>query len=219
MFTAQRILPLLMASTLFALGCNGDPAAELADDLGVEQDATEEGKADGLFPRPLGTYLPVGPGPFASLTLNADKTYTAGVVVYCIQAPCYPYQQDGTYKFVFSGLTQYIKLTTNDGVAAGKYAYLVAGDSLAMRAAGTAEWFFLEKQPEVPAVCGGPNETRPNGGCPAGYHCTCPNGAYCYIAGECVAGETCGDVVCAAGTVCCNPLMSLCTLPGEMCAF
>ncbi len=30
-------------------------------------------------------------------------------------------------------------------------------------------------------------------------------------------GEKCGDVVCGAGTVCCNPLMNICVKPGMMC--
>lgn len=31
--------------------------------------------------------------------------------------------------------------------------------------------------------------------------------------------EPCGDVVCGAGTVCCNPLAGICTAPGQACAF
>lgn len=36
---------------------------------------------------------------------------------------------------------------------------------------------------------------------------------------ECCAGPTCGNAQCAAGEVCCNPLLDLCTKPGEVCAF
>lgn len=32
-------------------------------------------------------------------------------------------------------------------------------------------------------------------------------------------GEPCGDVTCAVGDVCCNPLSSICTKPGMVCAF
>ena len=32
-------------------------------------------------------------------------------------------------------------------------------------------------------------------------------------------GEPCGDVTCAVGDVCCNPLASICTAPGMVCAF
>ncbi len=31
-------------------------------------------------------------------------------------------------------------------------------------------------------------------------------------------GEACGDGVCGAGQVCCNPLAGICTAPGEFCA-
>jgi hypothetical protein len=31
------------------------------------------------------------------------------------------------------------------------------------------------------------------------------------------AGEPCGNVVCGQGTVCCNPVMSICTKPGMVC--
>jgi hypothetical protein len=30
-------------------------------------------------------------------------------------------------------------------------------------------------------------------------------------------GELCGNVRCPAGQVCCNPLMDICTLPGQVC--
>jgi hypothetical protein len=32
-------------------------------------------------------------------------------------------------------------------------------------------------------------------------------------------GEACGESICASGLVCCNPLGSICTRPGEVCAF
>jgi len=41
----------------------------------------------------------------------------------------------------------------------------------------------------------------------------CP--AVCY--GRCQNLEACGDVICPAGTVCCNPLLSICTAPDEFC--
>lgn len=31
-------------------------------------------------------------------------------------------------------------------------------------------------------------------------------------------GEVCGDTLCGAGQVCCNPLAGICTAPGDFCA-
>lgn len=53
----------------------------------------------------------------------------------------------------------------------------------------------------------------------------CPIDAICILPcmGQCVEPEPppveeCGEITCPEGTVCCNPLMSICTLPGEFCA-
>lgn len=39
-----------------------------------------------------------------------------------------------------------------------------------------------------------------------------------YPASCCAAPVTCGTTTCGAGEVCCNPLMNICTKPGEFCA-
>jgi hypothetical protein len=49
----------------------------------------------------------------------------------------------------------------------------------------------------------------------------CPVGSECVVEGntaKCVP-QTCGDTVCGPGLVCCNPLRSICTLPGRVCIF
>lgn len=50
----------------------------------------------------------------------------------------------------------------------------------------------------------------------------CPVGSECVVKGDvgrCVPVERCGDVVCAPGLVCCNPLAGICTRPGGVCIF
>jgi hypothetical protein len=43
----------------------------------------------------------------------------------------------------------------------------------------------------LPATCGGPDETRPHGGCPDGFTCSCPNGARCFVSGTCSPALAC----------------------------
>lgn len=53
---------------------------------------------------------------------------------------------------------------------------------------------------------------------PAGCHYEglgCVNGNY--TCGKLVCGASCGDTVCGDGTVCCNPLLGICTKPGMAC--
>jgi hypothetical protein len=50
----------------------------------------------------------------------------------------------------------------------------------------------------------------------------CPEGNECVVDGDqasCVPIGTCGSAVCAAGTVCCNPLLGICRPPGGVCIF
>jgi hypothetical protein len=72
----------------------------------------------------------------------------------------------------------------------------------------------------APTFCGGIAGIP----CPAGQSCvddpsdSCdPNAGGADCGGICVKGETCGDVQCAPGLVCCNPLMNICTKPGMVC--
>jgi hypothetical protein len=49
----------------------------------------------------------------------------------------------------------------------------------------------------------------------------CPVGTECVVKGDtasCVP-QPCGKTVCGPGLVCCNPLLSICTLPGRVCIF
>lgn len=53
--------------------------------------------------------------------------------------------------------------------------------------------------------------------------CVPPPSPYCVGGGPCGCGpytcpeEECGNVTCMPPQVCCNPLMSICTLPDEIC--
>jgi hypothetical protein len=75
-------------------------------------------------------------------------------------------------------------------------------------------------EPE-PAFCGGFAGIP----CPEGQTCIdnpsddCdPQNGGADCGGICIdAGETCGKVTCGSGTVCCNPLMGICTKPGMVC--
>lgn len=93
------------------------------------------------------------------------------------------------------------------------------------------------------ADCGGVCVADPCAGvrCPGGTQCVaedgiascepienpcavvlCAEGTQCVVVdgrAECVAVERCGEVVCAPGLTCCNPLRSICTRPGEVCIF
>jgi hypothetical protein len=72
-----------------------------------------------------------------------------------------------------------------------------------------------------PTFCGGFAGIR----CPEGQTCIddpsdeCdPQNGGADCGGICIdAGETCGEVTCGAGTVCCNPVMGICTKPGMVC--
>lgn len=73
---------------------------------------------------------------------------------------------------------------------------------------------------EDPEFCGGIAAIP----CPEGKTCVddpadgCDpqqGGADC--GGICVKAETCGEVTCGPGTVCCNPLRGICTKPGMVC--
>ena len=71
-----------------------------------------------------------------------------------------------------------------------------------------------------PAFCGGIAGIA----CPDGQTCVdnpdddCdPNAGGADCGGICVKTESCGDVQCAPGFVCCNPLMNICTKPGGVC--
>jgi len=74
---------------------------------------------------------------------------------------------------------------------------------------------------DEPAFCGGIAAIP----CPAGKTCIddpqdgCDpqrGGADC--GGICVdAADTCGEVTCGKGTICCNPLRGICTKPGMVC--
>ncbi len=230
---------LLSASALLA-GCAAD---ETADDTAQDVVESDDGKADVV--RPLGTFTSdsAPAGHFVRLTLNANKTYEAQHQIYCITAPCIPPTETGTYKYSSAGSTKYIRLIKDDGSDGGKYAYTFSGDTLKYRKTNTTTWYTLKRDnTTVPAYCGGVGETRPRGGCPTGYACNCPNGAMCFVAGTCHktcvqnafciqgwhfddvackcvpdSGPVCGTKTCAAGDVCCNPLMSICTKPGQFC--
>src|SRR5436190_1898917 len=77
--------------------------------------------------------------------------------------------------------------------AGGRYAYTFKGDTLRLRRSGSSDWFTMTRETTtVPPFCGGPGETRPRGGCPVGYSCNCPNGAYCFVAGTCSPDATTG---------------------------
>jgi Kazal-type serine protease inhibitor domain len=71
-----------------------------------------------------------------------------------------------------------------------------------------------------PTFCGGIAGIA----CPEGQTCVddpsdecdpSTGGADC--GGICVESERCGDVTCGPGTVCCNPVMGICTKPGMVC--
>jgi hypothetical protein len=85
---------------------------------------------------------------------------------------------------------------------------------------GVAACDGAEDPPDEPAFCGGIAGFP----CPDGQQCIddpdddCdPNNGGADCGGICVDGEQCGDAVCGAGLVCCNPVMGICTKPGGVC--
>jgi hypothetical protein len=208
------IAGLVLSAALMAAGCG----AESGLDDGPEVIDPALAKDDSL--RPVGTYLPEvsGAGPFNHLTLNSNLTYEMEQRVECLVAPCPTLEASGAFHYSHSGSIRYLTFT---GQFSAKFAYEVKGDVLRLRTPGTTIWYSLQRDSHsVPPYCGGAGETRPRGGCPVGYSCNCPNGAYCLVAGTCSpdpAPVRCGNNTCAAGQVCCNPLQGTCTLPGEFC--
>jgi hypothetical protein len=206
---------LVLSAAFLAAGCGTESG--IADE---GSEVVETGLAKDDAKRPLGTYVPQvpGAGPFNKLTLSANLTYEAEQKVECFVAPCPALEVSGDYHYSHAGSIRYLTFT---GQYSAKFAYELQGDVLRLRAVGTKIWTSLSHDTQtVPAYCGGMGETRPRGGCPVGYSCNCPNGAACFVAGTCSPDPkpvTCGIKTCAAGQVCCNPLMGICTAPGEFC--
>jgi len=92
-------------------------------------------------------------------------------------------------------------------------------DSCDPNASGADCGGICVEQP-APTFCGGIAGFP----CPDGETCVddpsddCdPNAGGADCGGMCVKAETCGDVQCGPGLVCCNPVMGICTKPGMVC--
>ena len=80
------------------------------------------GKEDAAS-KPAGAYSNTSPnaGELATLSLDADHTFTATEQVECIAAPCNPVAEKGTYLFTHSTTRHYIRLYAVDGTPINRY--------------------------------------------------------------------------------------------------
>jgi hypothetical protein len=120
-----------LAISLLAVGCASDmePTDDVADDAVA-------GKDDSTAAKPAGHYILEGnplPMEFTDLVLNADRTFTRTVFVYCNEASitinCG--HEQGTYKFTKSTTsnTRYIRFIDDQGNLIDRYSYSVNADS------------------------------------------------------------------------------------------
>lgn len=109
------------------------------------------GKADAAS-KPAGAYSnqAVHAGELATLSLNADHTFTASVNVECIAAPCNPVAEKGTYLFTHGtskGITKhYVRLYAEDGTSIDRYQWkLSSRGELQLEADRATHWFTMAR--------------------------------------------------------------------------
>ena len=124
-------------------------AAQDIDD--TDQLDAPAGKADASS-KPAGMYTNAAPhaGDLVSLSLGADHTFTAKVLVECIAAPCNPVETRGTFLFTHGtshGTTRhYIRLYGEDGSSINRFQWkLDVRGQLALEADGSSHWFTMQE--------------------------------------------------------------------------
>lgn len=148
---SNRTLALAFSFFVAALpACATDSSSsDLALDDETEQIYTVDGKSDLPLTQPSGQYvnLDAEAGELVTLTLDPNGTFERAFFITCVEFPCFPISQTGTYKLskTWTGAT-YIRFYDEVGYA-GRYQYLwePTTDMLMLRAAGTVDWFAMFK--------------------------------------------------------------------------
>lgn len=176
-----RSLFITLSLSLSVAACTQD-SADVDHDAEAEQVVAIDAKAD-VASVPIGDYVNLDgqPGEMVTLTLKADGTFARSFFTACIDFPCFPITQTGTYTLsrTKSGAT-YIRFYDEVGFA-GRYQYVGADlpstGFLALRAAGTFDWFAMFKVPASADTCP-PGSSSVN--CWAGPVCL-PDGYFCAL--------------------------------------
>jgi hypothetical protein len=114
---------------------------------GTDQLDAPAGKEDAAS-KPAGAYTnnAVHAGELATLSLNADHTFTATVEVECIKAPCDAIQESGTFLFTHGRTKHYIRLYADDGTSIDRYTWqLTSRGELKLEADGSDHWFTMTR--------------------------------------------------------------------------
>lgn len=158
---------------------------------GTDQLDAPAGKEDAAS-KPAGAYTntaTVHAGELATLSLNADHTFTATVQVECITAPCNPVEEKGTFLFTHGSTKHYIRLYSEDGSSLDRYTWqLTSRGELKLEQDGSDHFFTMTRggsceaaggtcAPLVPDACefgsiGDPTEYSCGGG--LGVECCLP---------------------------------------------
>ena len=111
------------------------------------------GKEDAAA-KPAGAYTNNGSvhaGELASLSLNADHTFTATLQVECIAAPCNPVVETGTFLFTHGPTKRYIRLYAEDGSSIDRYQWkLTLRGDLQLEQDGSSHWFSMTSDGVTP---------------------------------------------------------------------
>jgi hypothetical protein len=137
-----------MRSFLFLALASLSVAACASQDVDdTDQLDAPAGKEDASA-KPAGMYTNAAPhaGDLVSLSLNADHTFTAKVLVECIAAPCNPVEETGTFLFTHGTTKRYIRLYADDGSSINRYQWkLNTRGELSLEADGASHWFTMKE--------------------------------------------------------------------------
>ena len=192
----------------FGAGCATE--TDVASDDAQEQDLTASGsRLVGQWKLAASTQ-----GEFTSLTLNADKSYSAALTDSSTRSGAWKAR---TYR---SGTRLYLDV---DGKSK-RYDVTLDGQRLTLKDDKGNEQ-RLELDPCADVFCAATLKCV-EGECVALEPVDPCEGVVCAatltcVEGDCVpfeqAGEICGSIRCGSGEVCCNPLAEICTPPGYAC--
>jgi hypothetical protein len=179
---------------------------------GTDQLDAPAGKEDAAA-KPAGAYTNMGAvhaGQLATLSLNADHTFTATVQVECIAAPCNPVAESGTFLFTHGTTKHYIRLYAEDGTSIDRYTWeLTSRGQLKLTADGSDSSFTMARGGSCEAAGGTCTALVPDA-CQAGsigdateYSCGGGLGVECCLPAQ-------ADNSCQADTDCSGILPQFC---------
>jgi hypothetical protein len=219
---------------LLVIGCGND--VQNQDDLQSDQEDTAI-KADGVQ-KPLSTFRMAesdlknaADGDLVLLVLKTNNLFYSEDNQWCLELPCPPSTQTGTYQFTKSGRTTYLRLFDNGGALLRRFAYTFDGQTLNLRntkdqtnrwvtlhqsAAWCAKAYDCKVQPQLGLLCIGAyaceNNTC-NFVCDAEYSMDCsdPEQVHgCANDEDCLCGTNSKTGVCDYGAAACIKTASAC---------